>query len=76
MNDNTLKFIKKITSEVKHRKRAGRPRKGDNEKKVFRRFSISVDVEQYKSLEEYAQEHYEGNISLLVRKLLKEKDII
>ena len=76
MNDNTLRFIKKMTSDVKHRKRAGRPKKSDFEKKVFRRFSVSVDETQYQSLEEYAQEHHEGNISLLIRQLLREKDII
>lgn len=76
MNNNVLRLIKSTTQEVKGRKKAGRPSKSAAEQKKFRRFSISVDEKQYEQIEKYANEHFEGNISLLIRKLLRNENII
>lgn len=76
MNDNMLRLIKNTAQDVKNRKKAGRPSKTNNDKKKFRNFSVSVDEDQYKQIEQYAEKHFEGNISQLIRKLLRDKSII
>lgn len=73
MNENALRLIKSTTQDIRSRKKAGRPSKRSEEKKRFRRFSVSVDEEQYKQIQEYANDKYEGNISLLFRKLFENK---
>ena len=74
--ENLEHIVHKTLSEYMPKKK-GRPfSKRNLDIKAYERISISMTKEEKNKVKLYADEHYNGNISELVKSLLKKKKII
>ena len=74
--ENLEDIVYKTLSEYMPKKK-GRPfSKRNLDIKAYERISISMTKEEKNKVKLYADEHYNGNISELVKSLLKKKKII
>lgn len=60
----------------KYRDKGGRPKGKNTKEKKYGRLSISVNKKEREDIQKYADKHYGGNISITIRKILKETKVI
>ena len=60
----------------KYQGKKGRPKGRNIEEKKYLRLSISVNKKEKTDIKKYADKHYNGNISNMIRDILKEAKVI
>jgi len=62
--------------EIEYQKYQGKPGRPKGRKEKYYRLSISVKEKQKEDIQKYADKHFYGNISTMMRAILKEHKII
>lgn len=68
--------VQALENTINTPKRGRKPSKRNIDTKAYNRLSVSVNNKEKEKIQAYADREFEGNISLLIRTLLKNKKII
>ena len=49
---------------------------GQDHSKTYHKITISVDAKEKQKIKKYADKHYRGNVSMLIKDLLEKKHIL